>query len=173
MNKSDIRKVIGQSILADGMSPVIDLEKSHGSWLVDKVTDKKYKYADVIGDGTVNANLMRYELHRVWVVEATLKSDSKHIYGKRVFYLDEDSWAILGEDSYDVRGNLWRVGIHGLIQAYDKLVPWPNILIWHDLTNGNYLVTHLDNEVKKPITFDINERWSNFQPDALRRRGTR
>ena len=138
-----------------------------------KVTDKKYKYADVIGDGTVNANLMRYELHRVWVVEATLKSDSKHIYGKRVFYLDEDSWAILGEDSYDVRGNLWRVGIHGLIQAYDKLVPWPNILIWHDLTNGNYLVTHLDNEVKKPITFDINERWSNFQPDALRRRGTR
>ena len=42
MNKSDIRKVIGQSILADGMSPVIDLEKSHGSWLVDKVTDKKY-----------------------------------------------------------------------------------------------------------------------------------
>jgi len=45
--------------------------------------------------------------------------------------------------------------------------------MWHDLTNGNYLVTHLDNEVKKPITFDINERWSNFQPDALRRRGTR
>ena len=40
MNKSDIRKVIGQSILADGMSTVIDLEKSHGSWLVDKVTDK-------------------------------------------------------------------------------------------------------------------------------------
>ena len=138
-----------------------------------KISDKKYKYADVIGDGTVNADLMRYELHRVWVVEATLKSDSKHIYGKRVFYLDEDSWAILGEDSYDVRGNLWRIGIHGLIQAYDKLVPWPNILMWHDLTNGNYLVTHLDNEVKKPIKFDINERWSNFQPDALRRRGTR
>ena len=138
-----------------------------------KISDKKYKYADVIGDGTVNADLMRYELHRVWVVEATLKSDSKHIYGKRVFYLDEDSWSILGEDSYDVRGNLWRIGIHGLIQAYDKLVPWPNILMWHDLTNGNYLVTHLDNEVKKPIKFDINERWSNFQPDALRRRGTR
>ena len=42
MNKSDIRKVIGESILADGMSPVIDLEKSHGSWLVDKVTGKEY-----------------------------------------------------------------------------------------------------------------------------------
>ncbi len=138
-----------------------------------KITDKKLKYSDVIDDGTVNAELMRYELHRIWVVEATLKLSSKHIYGKRVFYMDEDSWSILGEDSYDTRGNLWRVGLHGYIQAYDKLVPWPNVLIWHDLTNGNYLVSHLDNEVKKPINFGIKDRWSNFQPDALRRRGTR
>jgi L-lysine 6-transaminase len=42
MQSSDIRKVIGNSILADGMSPIIDLEKSHGSWLVDKVTGKEY-----------------------------------------------------------------------------------------------------------------------------------
>jgi len=42
VNKSDIRKVIAQSILADGMSPIIDLEKSHGSWLVDKVNGKEY-----------------------------------------------------------------------------------------------------------------------------------
>ena len=42
MNKSDIRKVIAQSILADGMSPIIDLEKSHGSWLVDKVNGNEY-----------------------------------------------------------------------------------------------------------------------------------
>ena len=40
MNKADIRKVISQSILADGMSPIIDLEKSHGSWSVDKVSGK-------------------------------------------------------------------------------------------------------------------------------------
>ena len=42
MNKADIRKVISQSILADGMAPIIDLEKSHGSWLVDKVSGKEY-----------------------------------------------------------------------------------------------------------------------------------
>ena len=42
MNKADIRKVISQSILADGMSPIIDLNKSHGSWLVDKVSGKEY-----------------------------------------------------------------------------------------------------------------------------------
>tara|TARA_B100000035_G_scaffold52911_1_gene41423 strand:- start:30 stop:1358 length:1329 start_codon:yes stop_codon:yes gene_type:complete len=137
------------------------------------LTNKSLKYADILDEGTVNSKYMRYELHRVWVVEATLKSNSKHIYGKRVFYMDEDSWSILGEDCYDTRGNLWRIGVHGLIQIYDKLVPWPNLLVWHDLSNGNYLAAHLDNEVKKPIRFGINDRWTNFQPDALRRRGTR
>lgn len=42
MNKSEIRNVIAKSMLADGMSPIIDLEKSHGSWLVDKVSGKEY-----------------------------------------------------------------------------------------------------------------------------------
>tara|TARA_X000001036_G_scaffold417550_1_gene435619 strand:- start:84 stop:1394 length:1311 start_codon:yes stop_codon:yes gene_type:complete len=42
VNKSDIRKTIAESILADGMSPIIDLEKSHGSWLADKVSGKEY-----------------------------------------------------------------------------------------------------------------------------------
>jgi len=38
----DTRRTIGQHMLADGMSPVIDLEKSHGSWLVDGKTGKEY-----------------------------------------------------------------------------------------------------------------------------------
>ena len=42
MELSDIRKVIAKSILADGMSTIIDLEKSHGSWLVDKVNGNEY-----------------------------------------------------------------------------------------------------------------------------------
>ena len=42
MNKSEIRNVIAKSMLADGMPPIIDLEKSHGSWLVDKVSGKEY-----------------------------------------------------------------------------------------------------------------------------------
>ena len=53
------------------------------------LTNKNLKYADILDEGTVNPKYMRYELHRVWVVEATLKN-SKHIYGKRVFYMDED-----------------------------------------------------------------------------------
>jgi hypothetical protein len=40
--------------------------------------------------GHPNPDYMRYELHRVWVVEATLKEGQRHLYGKRVFYVDED-----------------------------------------------------------------------------------
>ena len=138
-----------------------------------RVGNKSLKYADVIGKGTVKSDLMRYEKHRVWVVEATLKTGSKHIFGKRVFLLDEDSWMIVVEDCYDTRGQIWRVGLHGFIQIYDHGVPWYSVQAWHDLNNGNVLISHLDNEVKKPIEFGIKAPWSDFQTDALRRRGTR
>lgn len=140
---------------------------------VYKIGDKNLKYDDVLDKGTVKSELMRYELHRVWVVEATLKEGQKHIYGKRRFYLDEDSWMVLYEDAYDTRGNLWRVGVHGFRQNYDALVPWHSVQIWHDLNSGGYLVSHLDNEVKKPIKWNVKDNWSNFQPDALRRAGTK
>ena len=56
-------------------------------------------------------------------------------------------------------------------QNYDALVPWHSVQAWHDLTNGNYLVTHLDNEISQPIVFGKKAKWSDFQPDALRRAG--
>ena len=42
ISSNKIRKEIGKSILADGMNPIIDLEKSHGSWLVDARDGKQY-----------------------------------------------------------------------------------------------------------------------------------
>jgi hypothetical protein len=139
-----------------------------------KLSDKTLKYKeDVIRKNTPNADLMRYELHRVWEVEATLKATSKHIYGKRVFYLDEDSWTVLYEDAYDTRKQLWRVSIHPMIQFYDAKVPWYRANIWHDLSNGSYLLSNLDNEIKTPWTFGERAAWADFQPDALRRIGTK
>jgi Protein of unknown function (DUF1329) len=128
---------------------------------------------DIIRKNTPNADLMRYELHRVWEVEATLKPGSKHIYGKRTFYLDEDSWTVLYEDAYDSRKQLWRVSIHPLIQFYDAKVPWYRANIWHDLNNGSYLLSNLDNEIKMPWSFGDKAAWSDFQPDSLRRSGTK
>ena len=98
---------------------------------------------------------MRYELHRVWVVEGTLKPGQRHVYGKRTFYLDEDSWSVLAEDAYDTRGGLWRASLHGLMQAYDAQVPWYRFGIYHDLNSGGYMVGGLDNEIKEPIQFNV------------------
>ena len=64
------------------------------------------KREDVAKKSHVNPDLERWELHRVWVVEATLKPGKRHIYHKRVFYIDEDSWAAVAADSYDARGQL-------------------------------------------------------------------
>ena len=136
-----------------------------------KIGDKKLKYKDMVDTHTIRSDLMRYELHRVWVVEATLKDGMRHAYGKRTFYLDEDSWMVLGEDVYDTRGNLWRVGVHGLRQNYDALVPWYGVQIWHDLNNGAYLADGLDNEIKAPIVFGKKAKWADFQPERLNRTG--
>jgi hypothetical protein len=139
-----------------------------------KLSDKKLKYKeDIIRKNTPNPDVMRYELHRVWEVEATLKPGSKHIYGKRVFYLDEDSWTVVWEDAYDTRKQLWRVSIHPLMQFYDAKVMWHRANIWHDLTNGSYLLANLDNEIRTPWSFGEKASWAEFQPDALRRAGTK
>lgn len=55
-----------------------------------------------------NSDNTRWELHRVWVVEATVKGDSRHAVPKRLFYIDEDTWLITLSDGYDGENNLWR-----------------------------------------------------------------
>jgi hypothetical protein len=136
-----------------------------------RLSDKSLKYKDIVGKHTINADLVRYELHRVWVVEGTLKPGQRHVYGKRTFYLDEDSWSVVSEEAYDNRGGLWRVALHGMIQYYDAVVPWYRFGVVHDLTSGGYIAGGFDNEVKEPMRFGVKGRLGDFQPDALRRLG--
>jgi hypothetical protein len=139
-----------------------------------KLSDKKLKYKeDIVKKGTPNPDLLRFELHRVWEVEGNLKAGSKHIYGKRVFYLDEDSWTVVYEDAYDTRKNLWRIGVHPMIQFYEAKIPWYRANIWYDLNSGGYYLAGLDNEMKSVWDFNQKGKWSDFQPDALRRLGTK
>jgi hypothetical protein len=137
-----------------------------------KLVDKKVKYDQIIQPGTINPDLMRYELHRVWVVDATLKPTQKHSFGRRTFYIDEDSWSVVWEDAYDTRGNLWRVGMHPVIQFYDYGVMWYAANVWHDLSNGGYLATSLMNQ-EPAWKFNVKGKLADFQPDALRRAGTK
>ncbi|MCY1282272.1 hypothetical protein D9M68_328740 [compost metagenome] len=59
----------------------------------------------------VKPEFMRWELHRVWVVEATLKAGKRHAVPKRMFYYDEDNWGNASIDGWDAEGTLWRTAL--------------------------------------------------------------
>lgn len=65
-----------------------------------------------------NPDKVRWELHRVWVVEATLAPGKRHVVPKRRYYIDEDSWAVMMMDGYDSEGKLWRTS-----QTMNMIVP--------------------------------------------------
>ncbi|RCL27565.1 DUF1329 domain-containing protein [Pseudomonas sp. AFG_SD02_1510_Pfu_092] len=81
---------------------------------------------------------VRWEKHRVWVVEGKLKDGARHIYHKRRFYLDEDSWIALASDQYDARGQLYRGSFAFLTQSYDKQTPDATPFMIYDLIGGTY-----------------------------------
>jgi hypothetical protein len=85
----------------------------------------------------LNPDFVRWELHRVWVVEATLKPGMRHIYKTRLFYLDEDSWRAIASDEYDMRGELYRGGFaHGTMDWYHRSGAASNVI--YDLVSGVY-----------------------------------
>jgi len=132
----------------------------------------KVKYDDIIRAGHINPNLVRYEKHRVWVVEADLKANTRHLYKKRVFYIDEDSWQVAISDIYDNRDELYRVAVaHGL-NYYEVPTQWSTLEVYHDFQSRRYLAMGLDNEAKM-YNFSAQLKDKGFTPSALRREGRR
>jgi len=137
-----------------------------------KLHSDSLKVADIVTPMHINQEHSRYELHRVWVVEATLKDGKRHIYAKRRFYVDEDSWGVLVVDQYDNRGRLWRVSEGHGINYYDILSFWTTLEVHMDLLSGRYLAHGLDNE-NDMYDFSYESKSGDYTPAALRRRGRR
>jgi hypothetical protein len=130
------------------------------------------KYKDILTPLHLNPEHLRYELHRVWVVDATLKEGSRHIYKRRTFYIDEDSWQILAMDQYDNRDELWRVSEGHCINYYEVPAFWTTVEVHYDLQSGRYIAINLNNE-HSMYDFDITFDQSIFTPADLRRGGKR
>ena len=137
-----------------------------------RVHSDKLSFGDIIRPLHVNPEHLRYELHRVWIVDATVKEGASHIYKRRTFYIDEDSWQIVLVDIYDNRDQLWRVSEGHVINFYEKPLTWPTLEIHHDLQAGRYLALGLDNEFPM-CTYDIAYKARDFKPSSLRRAGRR
>lgn len=91
----------------------------------------------------LNPDYVRWEMHRVWVVEATLKEGKRHIYAKRTFYLDEDSWVAVASDQYDASGQLFRAGFIYTNPSYEIPAPATTGQSFHDFISGGYNVSGL------------------------------
>ncbi|MGY6555529.1 MAG: DUF1329 domain-containing protein [Wenzhouxiangella sp.] len=127
---------------------------------------------DIVRPGHLNPELMRYQLHRVWVVDARLRPEFRHINSRRTFYLDEDSYQILLTDHYDGRGDVWRVSEAHSINYYDVPTFWSTIEVHMDLQSGRYVANGLDNQ--DPVnSFNVTLNPGMFTPQALRVRGRR
>lgn len=132
----------------------------------------QHKVDDIVKPGHLSPDYLRYELHRVWVVDATLKSGTSHIYARRTFYIDEDSWQALVVDQYDGRGDIWRVSEAYVINYYDAPLIWDTVHSHYDLQNGRYLAFGFKNEGEM-VKFDEEMDLAEFSPEALRRAGRR
>jgi len=137
-----------------------------------KLGSNKVRYKDIIKPGHINQKFVRYELHRVWVIKATLKKGYRHIYKKRILYLDEDSWFCVSSDMYDTRNTLWRVTISHPINYYELPTVWSVLDVYHDLFARRYLASNLNNE-SRVIDFSKKFTKKDFTTSALRRIGLR
>ena len=138
-----------------------------------KLDSPDLKYADVVKAGHINQDLSRYELHRVWHVTATLKQGERHIYAKRDFFIDEDTWQASAIDHYDGRGTLWRVAEAHNQYYYNHQVPWYTVETLYDLLSGRYLALGMKNEEKQAYEFGFPAKESDYTPAALRQAGVR
>ncbi len=137
-----------------------------------KLHSDALKYKDILKPLHLNPEHLRYELHRVWVVDGKLKKGTRHLYKRRTFYVDEDSWQIVAMDQYDNRDQIWRVSEGHGINYYDVPTYWTTVEVHYDLQSGRYIAIALNNE-EEVYDFNVKFKRKDFSTGALRRAGRR
>lgn len=132
------------------------------------------KIEDLVTPNTLNPTQVRWELHRVWEVEATLAAGKRHVVPKRKYYIDEDSWQIALFDGWDAKGQLWRTNYALMLTAPD--VPAvTNVVLWggYDMQTGAYYLNMASNELPKQYEVQPPIPRSFFSAESLASEGAR
>jgi hypothetical protein len=120
----------------------------------------------------VNPDYIRWELHRVWVVDATLKAGMRHVVPHRTFYIDEDSWDILIADEWDAKGQFWKTQQSLLTIAPKAGTMTDTSSIFYDVQSGAYAAFNFWNGQKyKGMTFDPVKDEDFYTPDSVASEG--
>jgi len=141
----------------------------------NELDNPKHSYKKLLTLHHLNPEVMRYELHRCWVLLGELKPGKRHLYGKRRLFMDEDSWAGLLSDNYDLNGVLMRTNMRSLVNLYDLPGMGPRVEVYHDLNKKAYQAVNLINEEKGPPERVNKSVWGEdyFSPTNLRKMGKR
>jgi hypothetical protein len=135
-------------------------------------TDLAPSVKEIFMPGHVNPDWYRWELHRVWVVEATLKEGSRHVYAKRVMFFDEDSWALSQVDMYDGKGNLWRHSMAAMKNVYEVPATEQRTFYHFDFNASTYGANNITNGLKENMKHERTDE-NLFTPEELRNLGKR
>jgi hypothetical protein len=129
--------------------------------------------AEVLGPHHLNPDHVRWELHRVWVVDATLREGKRHQAPKNRYYCDEDTWICLLADRWDANGQLWKTLWNQTFVAPDLPGVVGGAMGFNDLISGTAFVANLYNakNAHYPIVAPFAD--SNFTPDAMAASGAR
>jgi len=139
-----------------------------------KLIDPSTSLDGLIRPSHLNPDALRWELHRVYVVEATLKPGAHHVYPRRTFYLDEDSWAVALTDKYDARGALWRTTETYPVDFYATPVTALSGFEFADLTARRYSTITLPARDAPPPDYSARGLTAqDFTPESLRTAGIR
>ncbi|MNE30545.1 hypothetical protein D3C80_1240680 [compost metagenome] len=125
------------------------------------------KAEDTLSDHHLNPDQIRWELHRVWVVEATLKPGQRNLMAKSTYYLDEDIWSAVLADRYDSQGQLAKM-LWGTPVVMPDLPGVPVVNHgFYDLNSGAWLAAEV--HAGKSLQYQIRDGYSDsvFSPDAM------
>ncbi len=121
----------------------------------------------VIGPQHLDPAALRYELHRVWVVDATLAAGKHHLVPHRRFYVDEDTWFAVYCDAWDADGHLWKFS-HGTMYLVPDL---PAVVLGseaiYDLQGGGYVFAFAFNDEAKQYVVTAPHSPTAFTPETL------
>jgi hypothetical protein len=122
------------------------------------------------GSQHLNPDFVRWELHRVWVVEGRLKEGKRHIYIRRTLYIDEDSWVALMADEYDNKDELYRSIYSTFTYNYDIQAPYSTSYYGYDFVSGMYWYNVCLIGPNLPVTIRPESVWN---PQSLAGSGIR
>jgi hypothetical protein len=131
------------------------------------------KDASIITGQHLNPEHVRWELHRVWVVEATLKQGQRHQAPRSVYYLDEDTWQGVLGDRWDAKNQLWKTlwGFNYVMPDFPGTVQ--QTFGFYDLLSGQAYVANVLND--KSYHHRPAKPWptETFTGDGLAAQGVR